>query len=86
MSLHDDYNWMGDAGCRGLDPELFFPPQGAHRKPAVAVVCRGCPVQAECLAYAVEIGARHGIFGGLSALQRRPLMKGRKWNPRWDAP
>ncbi len=28
-------------------------------------VCAGCPVQAECLAFAVETRQVHGVWGGL---------------------
>lgn len=38
---------------------------------AVGQVCQACPVQADCLDYAVRIGQRHGIWGGLSERERR---------------
>ena len=32
--------------------------------------CRGCPVRAECLAYAVAADERAGLWGGLTAAER----------------
>lgn len=69
------------ANCYGTDTEAFFPPD--NDRPSVRVaqaVCKGCPVQSECLelAMANESGAqRHGVFGGLSPRQRADLARRR---------
>lgn len=59
------YDWLEQAVCAGTDPELFFPVMGGSGDSAKAL-CRRCPVQAECLAYALRIGAQDGIFAGRS--------------------
>lgn len=64
--------WMADASCRGMDPSLFFAERGAPTATAKAV-CAGCPVTAECLAYAINLGERNGVWGGLSERQRRKI-------------
>lgn len=69
--------WMERGACRGVDGELFFPDRGASTREAKAV-CRGCPVQAECLAYAMNMNEKHGIWGGLSERERRRLRRGRR--------
>jgi WhiB family transcriptional regulator, redox-sensing transcriptional regulator len=53
--------------CRG-NPELFFAedPQDVLRAKAL---CRGCPVQAACLAGALQRGEPCGVWGG-ELLQR----------------
>lgn len=68
--------WMELANCRGMDPELFFPGRG-EVVAQVKAVCRECDVQAECLAYAMNVGEYHGIWGGLSECERRRLRRNR---------
>ena len=68
----DDTGWRDLALCREVDPELWFPSKGGTTAPAKAV-CRRCPVQTECLEYALEHDERYGIYGGLSERQRRRL-------------
>jgi WhiB family redox-sensing transcriptional regulator len=58
------------ANCRGLDPDLFFPERGEDSSQAKAV-CRECPVQFDCLDYALANGEKFGIWGSLSERQRR---------------
>lgn len=64
--------WMVDALCLYVDPDLWFPDKGGSTREAKQV-CRGCPVIAECLAYALERDERHGVWGGLSERERRRL-------------
>lgn len=72
-------NWQERAACRDEDPELFFPVSetgpGARQVAAAKAVCAGCPVRAECLEYALDIGLDHGIFGGTTDGERRKLFR-----------
>src|SRR5436309_1178268 len=61
--------WMDRAACRGLEPELFFPDDGADPAEAIAV-CRCCMVRRECLEYAQQHREPYGIWGGLTPRQR----------------
>ncbi len=57
---------MAEAACRGMDVNIFFTERGdvAGVRRAKAV-CEGCPVQAECLAYALrQPHSLQGIWGG----------------------
>lgn len=57
--------WMKDAACRGMGWELFFPEHGDGQTSVDAKkVCVTCPVQGECLTYAVEYNEEHGVWGG----------------------
>lgn len=79
MSLLGDLptpEWLADAACRGLDPELFFPSRGQDTSQALAV-CRACPVRFECLEAALDRGEKFGIWGGMSERQRRRLRRTR---------
>jgi WhiB family redox-sensing transcriptional regulator len=74
FDLLDDRPWAAYASCRDADPEWFFPgPEGDHR--AAVKVCSGCPVQEECLAWALETRMRYGIWGGLTERERRRLLR-----------
>jgi WhiB family transcriptional regulator, redox-sensing transcriptional regulator len=70
-------DWVRDAVCASADPEAFFPYMDAPTTEVAAakVVCAGCPVQTECLTYALEADEPHGIWGGLTPRERRRLKK-----------
>lgn len=69
------------AACRGEDPELFFPVGDPHSPVNVdqiaraEAVCHGCPVQADCLSWALETGQRDGIWGGMTEHDRRGIRR-----------
>lgn len=65
-------SWLHEAACTGLDPALFFPERGDKIGVERArAVCAECPVTAECLDYAKRNSLRDGMYGGLSAIERR---------------
>ena len=51
---------------------MFFPGRGESAEPARRV-CAECPVRQPCLDYAISHGITHGIWGGLTERDRRPL-------------
>lgn len=69
-----ELDWMADAECVGVDPDLFFPVRGGDTASAKAI-CHDCPVRVECLDYAVTEGIKHGVFGGKSERERRHLRR-----------
>lgn len=70
-------DWQADAVCASTDPEIFFPEKGKRDSATAArLICAGCPVQAECLQYALDNDMRWGIWGGVNERPRRAL-KGR---------
>jgi WhiB family redox-sensing transcriptional regulator len=77
--------WTADAACNGLDPDMFFPQKGETSRPAKQV-CLGCPVREECLSMAVELNLGFGIFGGLSARERRVVRRERGLAPPMQPP
>jgi hypothetical protein len=64
--------WQRRAACCGTDLNLFFPGRGETANPARRV-CARCPVREPCLDYALDQGITHGIWGGLTERDRRPL-------------
>ncbi len=77
-----DRDWMKDAHCKNnnIDPATFFPvfrkgPDGRNqRKRAIEEArkhCWGpCTVTQQCLAYAIAMDCRYGIWGGLAEEDR----------------
>jgi WhiB family redox-sensing transcriptional regulator len=79
-----EYGWQWRAACRGEDTSLFFPPSHLEerderkgRERRAKAVCATCPVRVECLEYAIRIHETHGIWGGLSEIERRLLVRQR---------
>ena len=70
----EDADWHDRALCAQTDPEAFFPEKGGSTREAKKI-CEGCPVRAECLAYALAHDERFGIWGGLSERERRRLKR-----------
>ena len=66
--------WAELALCAQTDPEVFFPPIGAHGHEAKAV-CSRCPVAAECLLDALERNEPYGIWGGLNVNERAAVKR-----------
>ena len=55
----------------------FFPERGESVRAAKAV-CAQCPVQSECLEYAMQWNHLSGVWGGLSERERRHLRRRRR--------
>ena len=72
-------DWRHRALCRDEDPELFFPigttGPATTQVDTAKVVCRRCPVAAECLTWALETGQEAGVWGGTSEDERRALRR-----------
>lgn len=65
-------SWRDAALCAQTDPAAFFPEKGESTRQAKAV-CTACPVQGECLDFALAHDERFGVWGGLSDRERRRL-------------
>lgn len=69
-------DWQDDAACAGAAADLWFPEHGegksATAKQAKAV-CADCPVQRECLHYALYNNEKYGVWGGLTERERRRI-------------
>ena len=65
--------WVSQARCRASDPDELFVRGAAQRK--AAVVCRHCPVIAQCGADALDNRVEFGVWGGMTERQRRALLK-----------
>ena len=70
------WDWLQLAACRHADPELFFPLSASgpflDQITQAKVICAGCPVRRQCLAFALGTRQDHGVWGGMSEEERRP--------------
>ena len=66
IRLHE--TWMGQAACRGLDPNMFFPEEGVSARGAKNICFEQCPVRLQCLEYGLK--ERGGIWGGFTHKER----------------
>jgi WhiB family transcriptional regulator, redox-sensing transcriptional regulator len=73
--------WHLKASCRGPESALFFPPplperreEREGRETKAKEICHECPVQRECLEFALRVREPHGIWGGLTEAERRRLL------------
>jgi WhiB family transcriptional regulator, redox-sensing transcriptional regulator len=83
-SLEAEARWQDRAACKGMDPTLFFGPEYAEtvkekrdREDAAKAVCNTCPVKQECLEYALDAREAYGIWGGMTELERKALLRRR---------
>ncbi|MBO0818319.1 MAG: WhiB family transcriptional regulator [Actinobacteria bacterium] len=78
-ALDNRAGWWTRAACASADPELFFPISysgPARRQVAQAkAICARCPIQQECLSYALEAGPIQGVWGGLTEEERLRLAR-----------
>ena len=68
------------AACRHADPGTFFPSSDLFSNWA-KLICSTCPVREKCLAWAIATRQTDGIWGGLTAQERRRLGRARKKAP-----
>ena len=75
----DGQDWRAQAACRFTDPDLFFPVSDSgpslEQAAEAKMVCAGCTVARECLAFAMRTRQDHGIWGGMTEQERRAAAK-----------
>lgn len=64
--------WQQQAECRD-NPDLQFPGKDEYAIEAAKKVCRRCPVQMQCLQWALEKGEEFGVWGATSERERRRM-------------
>lgn len=77
--------WMHDAPCTQVDPEIFFPGKGGKRtkETGPGKICGGCGVKDQCLEYILKFekgsaaSDRYGFFGNKSPVERAAIAKER---------
>ncbi len=65
-------DWLATAPCKD-DPDAMFPGTLDTDIEQAKAVCRRCSAVDRCLAWALDTGEEHGVWGGLSEGERRQL-------------
>ena len=79
--VEDHWNWQELGACRGLQTSMFFHPDyergpaRERRESTAKAVCRACPVLEQCRTHALQVHEPYGIWGGLSAQERKTLQR-----------
>jgi hypothetical protein len=73
LEREDDGAWRTRGVCQTVDPETFFPAPNEPADGAVAL-CRTCEVQGACLAWALDVGDCHGVWGATTPRERRAML------------
>jgi WhiB family redox-sensing transcriptional regulator len=68
-----------------VDPETFFPAPSEPADAAVAL-CRTCDVQGACLAWALDVGDCHGVWGATTPRERRAMLVAWRSQAPWPGP
>jgi WhiB family redox-sensing transcriptional regulator len=79
-----DAEWRESAACLSHPSILFFglddnetPVERRAREERAKEICATCPVQRECLEYALATKEPYGIWGGLTEVERKSRLRGR---------
>lgn len=79
--VQDHWTWQALGACRGLQTAMFFHPEyergpaREHRESQAKAVCSRCPVLEQCRRHALQVHEPYGIWGGLSAEERKSLLR-----------
>jgi WhiB family redox-sensing transcriptional regulator len=74
-------DWANLGRCADGDPDALFVQGRAQRE--AKVMCKNCPVVAECLADALDNRTEFGVWGGMTERERRALLRRRPNIPSW---
>ena len=74
--------WMADANCAGSQVDFFPNFDGKADLTVQRLICRSCQVQTECLTYAIATRESHGMWGGMTPMERWMLAR-RNNMPLW---
>lgn len=70
--------WREGAACtRDVDVDFFPAPDNTRAVARAKAMCAGCPVQEDCLIFAIETNQPDGIWGGYTAKERARMR--RRW-------
>ena len=76
--------WMDNATCRTMDPDLFVGNHqggaGERRQAKALATCDRCPVIVKCREHAIDLASKGqiaGIWGGLTAAQIHEVARAR---------
>lgn len=82
MSQNTD--WRREAACIGVDPRTFFSEgrYAVEQSQAARGICATCPVQPLCAEFAIQVGEKNGVWGGMTQKELRQRRQRPRRKPR----
>lgn len=82
-SARSAHAWQVGGVCREMDPSFFFPESEQHPlrtafTAAAKAMCGRCPVLISCREHGLTANEPYGIWGGLTAQERRAVLRVRQ--------
>jgi WhiB family redox-sensing transcriptional regulator len=80
-AIEASWIWQVQGACRGEDSTLFYyddNERGDNKENKTATakaICGTCKVKQECLAFALQINERYGIWGGTTPEERKSIKR-----------
>jgi WhiB family transcriptional regulator, redox-sensing transcriptional regulator len=71
-------SWTDFGRCRGAEPGIFYPDDDDDPALEAKAICTGCPVRETCLEHAITAREKAGVWGGLTAKERRRMIRRRR--------
>lgn len=69
----DILGWMPEGACQRPETQTYFNNDASSHQQWAKRICRGCPVRAQCLQWALEQAEGSGVWGGLNSRERRAV-------------
>lgn len=76
--------FTGTEPCTEVGVAAFFVEDGENENATIGAarrICTPCPMQAECLEWALALPERHGIWGGFTTQERERMRRSRRIKP-----
>ena len=78
----NNLDWRLRSACTDVDTNLFFPVgltgDAIDQTNLAKAICRECPVQAQCLEFALRTTQDYGVWGGRTEDERRAIRRSRR--------
>lgn len=75
LLTHEDEAWRYAASCAFVSPDIFFRETDKESLALARSYCANCPVQSDCLEYAIKTETQDGIWGGLTYKERKRTVR-----------
>lgn len=70
----DASRWQPKGACADRSSSLWFEDANSPKTRQAEAICETCPVLRTCLAAALVYAEEYGVWGGIPACKRRPLI------------
>ena len=78
----NNLDWRLRSACTDVDTNLFFPVgltgDAIDQTNLAKAICRECPVQTQCLEFALRTTQDYGVWGGRTEDERRAIRRSRR--------